>query len=68
VVGPVSPKNVISPGSPVIHVRRVAVQYWISSPGYIGAPVRASLPLNFAFMVLIIVQPFPIVRSMQTSH
>jgi len=50
--------NVISPGSPVIHARRVAVQYWISSPGYIGAPVRASLPLNFAFMVLIMAAPY----------
>jgi len=57
VVGPDSPKKVISPGSPVIHARRVVVQYWISSPGYMGAPVRASLPLNFAFMVLIMVYP-----------
>jgi hypothetical protein len=47
--------NVISPGSPVIHARRVAVQYWISSPGYIGAPVRASLPLYLAFIVLIVI-------------
>jgi hypothetical protein len=50
--------NVISPGSPAIHARRVDVQYWISSPGYMGAPVRASLPLNFAFMVLIMAAPY----------
>ena len=59
--------KVISLGSPVIHIRRVAVQYWISSPGYIGAPVRASRPLYLATIVFTIFSPFTLVLPDQLS-
>jgi hypothetical protein len=49
--------------SQVIHAVRVAVSKIISSPGRIGAPVRASRPGYFAIIVLIITRPLKVVFS-----
>ena len=51
--------------SSVIHARRVAVSNWISSPGRMGPPVRASTPLYFAIIVLIVILYPSLIESTQ---